>query len=202
MYTRHRSHFFGLFSVPRVEWEAIRNEKQDLAQMGLTRLIFFAAVPAVSFLVGLSWMGWSLSGTVFHKVAMDHAFLLAMGFYGLIIVSTLLMAYLTFAIIKGGGTETSFERCLLFVTYTATPMYMAGLIGFVPIVWLCIAVLVAAVLYSLYVLYVGVPIYMNIGEGKSFMIVTMIVTAGLCIMVCFNIITAILLSTVAVSAVV
>jgi len=194
MYTRHRKHFFGLFSVPRAEWKSISDEETDLTQFGLTRLIFFAAVPAVSFLIGLTQVGWSLSGTEFNKVAMNYAFLMAVAFYALIFVATLLMAYFTFKMEKAFGTEASFERCLIFVTYTATPMYMAGLVGFLPIVWLCMMVLMAAVFYSLYLLYVGIPIYMNIPEGKGFIVATSIISAGLCMIVCFNVATVIIWS--------
>ena len=198
MYSRHRQHFWGLFSVPRDEWKSIRDEKRDLTQFGLTRLIFFAAIPAVSFLIGLTYVGWSLSGTEFNEVAMNSAFLMAVVFYALIVVATLLMAYFTFVIERSIATEASFERCLLFVTYTATPMYIAGLVGFVPIVWLCILVLMAAMFYSLYLLYIGIPIYMEIPEGRSFVIVTSIITAGLCMMLCFVIAALIILGRVAV----
>jgi hypothetical protein len=196
MYTRHKKHFFGLFSVPRVEWKSISDEKMDLTQFGLTRLIFFAAVPAISFLIGFTQVGWSLSGTDYNKVALNYAFLMAVAFYVLIVVATLLMAYFTFAMERAFGTEASFERCFIFVTYTATPMYMAGLVGFLPIVWLCMIVLMAAVFYSLYLLYIGIPIYMNIPEGKGFIVATSILSAGLCMMVCFNVATVIIWSIV------
>jgi hypothetical protein len=194
MYTRHRKHFFGLFSVPRAEWKSISDEQTDLTQFGLTRLIFFAAVPAAAFLIGLTQVGWSLSGTEFNKVAVNYAFLMAVAFYVLIFVATLLMTYFTFKMEKAFGTEASFERCLIFVTYTATPMYVAGLVGLLPIVWLCMVVLMVAVFYSLYLLYVGIPLYMSIPEGKGFIVATSIVSAGLCMMVVFNVATIIIWS--------
>lgn len=196
MYSRHQKHFWGLFSVPRDEWKSIRDEKNDLIQFSLTRLIFLATIPAIAFLIGISQVGWSLSGTEFHRVAIDYAFLMAVVFYVLIVVATLLMAYFTFVMEKAFGTESSFERCLLFVTYTATPMYLGGLVGFVPIVWLCIIALMVAVIYSLYLLYVGIPIYMKIPEGKGFIVSTSIISVGLCMMVCFNVAAVIIWSMV------
>ena len=192
MYTHHQKHFLGLFSAPRVEWKSISDEKLDLTRFSLIRLAILAAVPAISFLIGITQVGWSLSGEEFHKVAMSYAAPMAVAFYVLIIIATLLMGYFTFSMERAFGTETSFERCLLFVTYTATPMYMAGLVGFVPIVFLCMTVLMAAVFYSLYLLYVGIPIYMNIPEGRGFVVATSIISAGLCMMVCFNVATVII----------
>jgi hypothetical protein len=116
---------------------------------------------------------------------------MAGAFYALIILFTLLMTYFTFAMERAYGDEASFGRCLLFTTYTATPMFMAGLIGFVPIVWLCMTVLMLAVCYSVYLLYVGIPIYMNIDEGKGYVVSTGVISAGLCLLVVFNVLTVI-----------
>lgn len=196
MSTQSYKHFWGLFMAPRKEWEAISEEKDNLLQFSLGQLAILAAVPAISFLIGITLMGWSLSGDEFHRIALASAFPMAIVFYVLMIVFTLFMTYCTFWMEKTFGTETSFERCLLFVTYTATPMYIAGLVGLVPIVWLCMIVLLLAVFYSLYLLYLGVPIFMHIPEGQGYVVSTSIIWAGLCLLVCFNVATVIVWSIV------
>lgn len=196
MYHHHRKHFWGLFSVPRVEWQSISDEKLDITQFGIYRMLVLAAVPAVAFLVGINQIGWSLSGGTFNKITFNEAFPMAVAFYALIVTFTMLMTYFTFAMERAYGEEASFGRCLLFVTYTATPMYMAGLIGFVPIVWLCMSVLLLAVCYSVYLLYLGIPIYMHIDEGQGYVVSTAIISAGLCMLVVFNVITVIMWTTI------
>lgn len=191
MYHHHRKHFWGLFSVPHAEWQSISDEKLDITQFGILRMLILALVPAVAFLIGINQIGWSLSGAEFNQVAFSMALPMAGAFYALIILFTLLMTYFTFAMERAYGDEASFGRCLLFTTYTATPMYMAGLIGFVPIVWLCMTVLMLAVCYSVYLLYVGIPIYMNIDEGKGYVVSTGVISAGLCLLVVFNVLTVI-----------
>lgn len=186
MYHHHRKHMWGLFSVPRTEWQSISDEKLDITQFGLLRMLSLAAIPAASFLLGVSLIGWSLSGDTFNKMAFGEAAFLAVGFYLLIITFTLLMAYFTFTMERAYGEEASFSRCLLFITYTATPMYLAGLIGLFPIVWLSVGVLLLAVCYSVFLLYVGIPIYMNIDTGKGYVVSTAIIAAGLCLMIVFN----------------
>jgi len=194
MYHHHHNHFFGLFSVPSAEWKSIREEKLDIAQFGFARLSILAAVPALSFFIGITQFGWSLSGREFNLVTMADAVSMSVGFYLAIVVCTLFMTYCTYWMEKTFGSEASYERCLLFVTYTATPMYMAGLIGLVPIVWLVMLVLMGAVFYSLYLLYIGVPIYMNIPEGKGFIVSTSIISAGLCTLITFIVATVIIWS--------
>ncbi len=196
MYHHHRKHFWGLFTVPRVEWKSISDEKLDITQFGILRMVILSAVPAVSFLIGINQVGWSLGGSEFRQVPLAEAIPMAIAFYVLIVVFTSLMAYFTFAMERAFGEEASFGRCLLFVTYTATPMYMAGLIGFVPIVWLSMLVLLLAVCYSLYLLYLGIPIYMNIDEGKGYVVSTSIISAGLCMLVVFNVLTVIIWSSI------
>ena len=159
-------------------------------------MVILAAVPAVAFLIGINQVGWSLAGSEFNKVALADAFPMAVAFYVLIIVFTSMMAYFTFAMERAFGDEASFGRCLLFVTYTATPMYMAGLIGFVPIVWLSMLVLLLSVCYSLYLLYLGIPIFMSIDEGKGYVVSTSIISAGLCMLVVFNVLTVVIWSTI------
>lgn len=57
MYHHHRKHFWGLFSVPRVEWKSISDENLDITQFGILRMITLAAVPAVAFLIGINQVG-------------------------------------------------------------------------------------------------------------------------------------------------
>lgn len=155
-------------------------------------MLILAAVPTIASLIGINQIGWSLAGAEFNQVTLANALPMALAFYVLIIVFTLLMAYFTFAMERTFGEAASFGRCLLFVTYTATPMYMAGLIGLVPIVWLSVLVLLLAVGYSLYLLYLGIPIYMNIDEGKGYVVSTSIIWAGLCMLVMFNVLTVVI----------
>ena len=70
MYKHHKNHFLGLFSVPQAEWKSIRDEKLNIAQFGFLRLGFYAVIPALSFLIGITQVGWSLSGEEFNLVAL------------------------------------------------------------------------------------------------------------------------------------
>lgn len=188
----HSKHFWGLFLTPRTEWRLISKENIDVTKIGIFRMLILAAVPTIYSLVGINQIGWSLAGNEFNRVTLVDALPMALAFYALIIVFTLLMAYFTFAMERAFGKEASFGRCLLFVTYTATPMYIAGVIGLVPIVWLSVLVLLMAVSYSLYLLYLGIPIYMNIDEGKGYVVSTSIISAGLCMLVMFNVLTVVM----------
>ena len=184
----------GLLAHPRLGWQTIKNEHTSLAQLCCKRLGVLAAIPAVSLFFGLTIMGWSLSGKEFHIFSIEKALLLSFGFYGSMIIGALSMAYFIFWLEKTYGGKVDFEHCVNFITYTALPMYLCGLVALVPIVWLVVLVVLTGVTYSLYLLYVGIPVFMNIPEGRGFMFSTAIIMAGLCTLVTWIALSAVLFS--------
>lgn len=176
-------HVLGLFSHPKTGWKAIKGERLSFLQICLSRLGIIAAIPAVSLFFGITLVGWSLGGKEFHQVPFVEGILIAFVFYLSMIVGALFMAYFVFWLEKTYDANANFDRCLIFITYAAFPMYLAGLVGFMPIVWLCVLVVLFSVIYSVYWLYVGIPVFMEIPEGEGFMFSTSIIMTGLCSLV-------------------
>lgn len=59
---------------------------------------------------------------------------------------------------------------MVFAGYVATPLFLSGLVALYPLVWLCAFVGTVALFYTGYLLYVGIPTFLNINkdEGLSF----------------------------------
>jgi hypothetical protein len=191
MYIQHAR---DLLAHPRHGWRTIKDERTSLARICCKRLAILAAIPALSLFCGLTLIGWSLSGKEFHIFDIDKAFLLAFGFYCSMIIGALSMAYFVFWLEKTYGGKAKFEHCVNFITYTALPMYLCGLVAVIPIVWLVVLTIFTGMIYSLYLLYVGIPIFMNIPEGKGFMFSTAIIMAGLCTLVSWITLSTVLFS--------
>ena len=176
-------HMFGLLYHPKSEWDSIKRENHTLGHIYLTHLLFLAAIPPFALLVGTTQFGWSVIGKEFYYLSMESALPLAFGFYGALLVGIFLLAYSIFWMEKTFGAEASLERCLLFTTFMSTPMFLSGLIAIVPILWLDVFVVLAAVAYTIYLMYAGVPIFMSIPEERGFIFSTSILTVGLCLLV-------------------
>ncbi len=176
-------HMFGLLYHPKSEWDSIKRENHTLGHIYLTHLLFLAAIPPFALLVGTTQFGWSFVGKEFYYLSMESALPLAFGFYGALLVGIFLLGYSVFWMEKTFGAEASLERCLLFTTFMSTPMFLSGLIALVPILWLDVFVVMAAVAYTVYLMYAGVPIFMNIPEERGFIFATSILTVGLCLLV-------------------
>ena len=185
-------HMFGLLYHPREEWGSIKKEDHSIGHIYLTHILFLAAIPPFALLVGTTQFGWSITGNKFYMLSMESAVPIAIAFYFALIVGMFFMAYCTYWMEKNFGAEASLERCLLFTTFTATPMFLSGLIGLVPILWLNVFVVMGAVAYTVYLLYSGVPIFMNIPEERGFIFASSILTVGLCALVGFMVITVIM----------
>ncbi|WP_069556653.1 Yip1 family protein, partial [Salmonella enterica] len=64
----------------------------------------------------------------------------------------------------------SLARCMGFAGYVATPLFLRGLVALYPLVWLCALGGAVALFYTGYLLYLGIPTFLNINreEGLSF----------------------------------
>ena len=60
---------------------------------------------------------------------------------------------------------------------------MAGIAALFPQLWFVVVVGLGALAYSVYLLYSGVPIMMNIPEEKGFIYASSVVTCGLVLLV-------------------
>jgi hypothetical protein len=61
----------------------------------------------------------------------------------------------------------SLQRCTVFAGYVATPLFISGLVALYPLVWLCLFVGTLALVYTGYLLYVGIPLFLNIDKEES-----------------------------------
>lgn len=176
-------HLYGLFSHPHAEWNSIKKERYSMSHEYIAHLALLALIPSISLYFGSTQVGWSLTGSEYTKLSAERAMPLSIAFYCAMLAGVGFMSYITFWMEKTFGADASFERCLTFISFTATPMFFVGLVGLFPVIWLNVLVVMGAVCYSLYLLYVGVPIFMNIPEERGFIFASSILTAGLCTLV-------------------
>ncbi|MFT7130666.1 MAG: hypothetical protein ACI89U_002792, partial [Gammaproteobacteria bacterium] len=53
--------------------------------------------------------------------------------------------------------------------FTATPLFIVGAIGFIPVLWVSLVLGVVAACYAVYLLYIGIPIVMGIPKERGFL---------------------------------
>lgn len=178
------NHMFGLlYDAPR-EWREIRREPTEtISQVYLRHALLLALIPPFALFTGTTQMGWSLQGGDLTFLTTESAAVIAVAFYLALLLGLALMSFFVFAMEHVFGASVSYERCLMLTIYTSSPMFLAGVAGFLPVLWLDVLVVMVAAAYSLYLLFTGVPVFMDIPEERGMMFSFMVTTAGLCMLV-------------------
>ena len=119
---------------------------------------------------------------------------MSMAMYGGLIGGVFGLAYLIQWMAKTFDSSPDFTQCLELAAYTATPLLMVGVTALFPVLWFVALAGLAALTYSVYLLYSGVPIMMNIPEEKGFIYSSSVVTCGLVLLVSLMAISAIMMA--------
>lgn len=187
------NHLFGLFYDARKEWREISKEPTEtISQVYLRHALLLALIPPFALFTGTTQMGWSIAGGDVMFLDVASALVVAVAFYFSLLVGLALMSFIIHTMEHVFGASVSYERCLMLTVYTSAPLFIAGLAGFVPVFWFDALVVLLAASYSLYLLFTGVPVFMDIPEDRGIMFSMMVTTAGMCMLVAGMAITAIL----------
>jgi hypothetical protein len=149
------NHVWGLFSHPDREMHVIRSENETVSHHYTHHVLMLAAVPVICAFIGTTQIGWDFDDGTVVKLSWMTGLALAVVFYGLA---------------RKYPQRPSLAHCMVFAGYVATPLFLSGIVALYPIVWLCALVGTLALFYTGYLLYVGIPTFLNINkeEGLSF----------------------------------
>jgi hypothetical protein len=176
-------HMMGILYHPKDEWGMIRKEHYSTFHVFLAQISILAAIPAVSLFIGTTQIGWSIAGSEYVRLETMSALMAGVAFYFAMWFAVGVIAYAVHWMEKTYGADASFDRCMVLTTFTSTPLFMAGFAGLWPMLWFVVMVGLAALCYTIYLLYNGVETIMEIPEEQAFLFGTSILTVGLVVLV-------------------
>lgn len=157
---------------PKPTWEVIDTEAATVNGLYTRYAMILAALPAVATLIGAlalsPMMGrmapYSFTGSIVWAVLQ----------YGLALVGIYVFARVVEALSPSFDGEANQIQAFKGVIYGATASWVGGALIFVPVIGWLIAI--AGGLYSLYLLYLGLPKLMKVPEAKAlgFVVVSII----------------------------
>ncbi|TLX59590.1 hypothetical protein DN824_04140 [Stutzerimonas nosocomialis] len=177
------NHVWGLFTHPGQEWQQIRGEEETISHMYLTHVLILAAIPAVSAYIGTTQMGWSIGGGTPVKLTESSAFQLTLMSYLCMLAGVAVMGAFIHWMSRTYDSNPTFSQCVVFAAYTATPLFIGGLAALYPHLWLGMLVGTASICYTVYLLYVGMPTFMNIPSDEGFLFSSSVLAVGLVVLV-------------------
>ena len=157
------NHLWGLYAHPLEEWQTIDNRHESL-RYSLSHILLIACIPSLMGYYSSVYLGWSIGAGEAVYLTHDSALLIAVAMYFALIAGVFALAYLAHWMAKTFDADPTFTQAIELASYTATPMFMVGLSALYPVLWVMMVVALIGITYSVYLLYTGVPIIMNIPE--------------------------------------
>lgn len=176
------NHLMGLYTHPKQEWQTIERNHEAL-NSSLSHVLLIALIPAVCSYIANAHIGWNPGVGEPLFLTSQSAIFMSVGMYFGLITGVFGLAYLAFWMGKTFDANPTFSQAFELSSYTATPLFMVGIAALYPTLWFIMVIGLIGLTYSVYLLYTGVPIIMNIPEEKGFIYASSVVTAGLVLLV-------------------
>ncbi len=171
-------HIIGLFTDPVGEWEKIREEQKSKSG-GFGFIFLMSAIPAISGYIGTTQVGWRIGVGDPVRITGDSAIAIAIIFYLAMIVGVFSIGWVIHLLGKAYELEKPLPLCLALAAYTATPLFLIGIMEVYPVLWLNMLLGLPALAYTVYLLYSGLPIMMEIPAERGFLYSSAVLAVGL-----------------------
>lgn len=180
------NHAFGILTNPVAAWRRLADMTEHSRVIFLLYPAIWAVLPAIAWYYGTTQVGWTIGtqGEDIVRLTPESAMVISFLFYGAMVACVVAIGYFIHWMSDTYGAESSITRGILVASATATPLFLAGAVGFYPILWLDMLVGVAALSWSTYLLYVGIPIVMRIPESRGFLFASAVIAIALVILIC------------------
>lgn len=174
-------HLAGILSRPNQEWQRIAPQAGRAGN--LVYVLAMAILPAAAWFYGTTRVGWTVgAGEVIRLTDTSATRLIAL-FYLAMVGSVCLIGWFIHWMAASYGAQSTPMRGVTIAAYTATPLFVAGLIGFAPTLWVALLVAIAAISWSVYLLYTGIPIVMGVPQDRGFLFASAVVAVCLVILI-------------------
>ena len=186
------NHLWGLFSNPKKEWQEIRDDPSSIAACYLQHILILAAIPPIAGFIGTTQIGWQLGVGAPVKLTVASALPIAVLYYLAMLAAVFVVGKAIHWMANTYGAAPTLAQSVQLAAFTATPLFLVGIMQLYPLLWLNFLVGLPALAYTVYLLYSGVPIMMGISQERGFLFSSAVLTFGLVAFVAMLAITVIL----------
>jgi len=149
----------NIILTPKTEWLAIAAEEPNVGNIVKGYVLPLALIPAVASLLGFGFVGRGIFGASLRWGIAMGLIQFVSAFVGVLITAT--MADL---LAPSFGSQKNIGRAVQLVAYSHTPGWVASILLLVPTLGI---VATLAMLYGLYLLYLGLPPLMKTPPDKT-----------------------------------
>ena len=149
-------------------WTEIAESNPSVVKVLLFQTTPLALIPGICWYLGVTQFGWSVAGDPV-RLTTESALPMCILFVLACIFGVLFLGYMVHWMSGTYGDKASLRQGVTLISYTATPFFLAGVIGLYPILWLDIIVGLGVACYCIYLLYTGVGPIMKVIEERGFL---------------------------------
>jgi hypothetical protein len=173
-----------LFFRPNQAFEVLSNTRPTAGAVFFRLVIWLAAIPPVLAYIGGSRFGWRLGAAEPLHLAQDVLLEISIAYF-----AALLFGFVSSAIIAKWMASTYGARLSLgihyaLITIVGAPLVVGSIIHLYPDMFINILVLVPALIWSMFLLYRGLPIVLRISPERGMLMASSLIGYLLVAFVC------------------
>lgn len=154
--------------APGAGWQSVRDDAPGLGAVLALHTVPYALIPAVCWYYGVTRAGWSVAGEVM-RLTPESALPMCTLFFLAMVFGVAFLGFMVRWMATAYGTETDLSRGVALISYTASPFFLAGVLGLVPILWVDILLGCLVACYCIYLLYRGTSVVMAVPPERGFL---------------------------------
>jgi hypothetical protein len=161
----------GILTNPRQEWAAIDNEPLNVAQLLTGYVLPLAAIGPLASAIG--WTLFGYGGLL--RLSAGAAVSFAITMFIMSIIGVFVTAWVINMLAPTFGATQNMPQAIKVAAYSMTAAWVAGIFNLIPA--LAVLAMIGG-LYSLYLLYIGLPMLMKASPDKAvgYTVVVVLVT--------------------------
>lgn len=172
------AHIWGLFVHPTQEWRRIKESRKTIGQV-LRYILLLAAIPVICGFIGTTQFGWQVGSAERVRLSVGSAAVMAMLYYLVIIVAVPCVGWMIHWMGTTYGAEQPLTQCIVLAAFIPVPLFLVGVFQIIPILWLNLLVGLPALAYTVFLLYTGIPEFMEIPAERGFLFASAVLAVGL-----------------------
>ena len=160
-------------------WQAIYEANLSIPECYIKHVVPLALITPVCGFIGATQVGWPIPGADTLFMTPGSAFRIAILSFLAILVAVMVIGKLIQWMGQTYEAEQTLSRCVCLAGFTITPLLLIGVATLYPPPWFIYLLGLPALGYSVFLLYSGVPIMMEISAERGFLFSSAILTVGL-----------------------
>lgn len=168
-----------LLSSPADGWLVIKKANLSVRDVYIRYVIPLALITPICGFIGATQIGWPVAGADKLFMTSDSAFRIAVFSFIAILVAIMMIGKLVQWMGQTYEAQQPLSRCVNLAAFCISPLLMIGVATLYPPLWFIYLLGLPALGYSVFLLYTGVPIMMEISRDRGFLFASAILTVGL-----------------------